>query len=331
MTGAWASLLVDWLDREGLALPDVRATLARFAPDDDVPIPLWRELLDRAAAARPGLRAPGLSIGALVEPRHVGVLGYLVLASATLGDALLAYRRYERLFYGAELAEVVRIGDAIELRWSAHATGLGLLGDAVSVAALFTFMRDQVDADATFAEVAFPHAAPRDAAAYRAFFGCRVRFGDTHVRLRIPGPFLALPMRHRDPHLRALLDEQARALLSAIPERDAFEVALSRAICAALPEGAPTVARLARGMHVSIRTLQRRLEARGLTWQALLDRTRTELALRYLADPSLSLPEVALLLGYSEQSAFTRAFRRATGATPSRVRRSSQAAGRPPR
>jgi AraC-like DNA-binding protein len=88
-----------------------------------------------------------------------------------------------------------------------------------------------------------------------------------------------------------------------------------------LPEGSPTVVRLAKATHVSVRTLQRRLDARGLTWQAFLDRTRTELALRYLEDPSLSLSDIAMLLGYSEQSAFTRGFRRCTGTTPSRRRR----------
>ncbi|MEN9452639.1 MAG: hypothetical protein RLZZ369_1698, partial [Pseudomonadota bacterium] len=57
-------------------------------------------------AWRPGLLAPGLTIGAGVKPHHVGVLGYLVLASDNLGEAMAAYQRYERLFYGVDLAEV---------------------------------------------------------------------------------------------------------------------------------------------------------------------------------------------------------------------------------
>ena len=74
-------------------------------------------------------------------------------------------------------------------------------------------------------------------------------------------------------------------------------------------------------MHVSVRTLQRRLDARELTWQQLLDRTREQLAHQYLADRSLTLGDIALLLGFSEQSAFNRAFRRWTGQTPARIRR----------
>jgi AraC-like DNA-binding protein len=69
-----------------------------------------------------------------------------------------------------------------------------------------------------------------------------------------------------------------------------------------------------------VRTLQRRLDARGLTWQQLLDQTRAGLAREYLRDRSLSLGDIALLLGFSEQSAFNRAYRRWTGTTPRRAR-----------
>ena len=77
-----------------------------------------------------------------------------------------------------------------------------------------------------------------------------------------------------------------------------------------------SVDKVAAAMHQSTRTLQRRLAERGMTWQQLLDNTRMELARQYLADPALSVAETALLLGFSEQSAFTRAFKRWMGQTP---------------
>ena len=69
VTGAWTGLLTDWLDREGLTAPRLRAQLARFAPDDVVPLPAWREALAQAAALRPGVPALGLQIG---TSRHQG-------------------------------------------------------------------------------------------------------------------------------------------------------------------------------------------------------------------------------------------------------------------
>lgn len=324
VTGAWTQLLADWLDRENLPAPDIRAALARWAPDDVVPVPIWRDLLERATALRPKLAAPGLAIGALVQPRHVGVMGYIVLASNNLGEAMLAYQRYERLFYGVDLAQVAMEGEDVEIRWRGDNAALGPLADAVSIAALVTFLRRQAEHPPPPSLITFIHpVAESERAAYEAFFGCPVRFGDTHTRVRFQTAHLAIPMPHSDPGLRALLDRQAQALLLALPDSDAFDRALQQVMLKLLPEGGATLPRVAREMHVSARTLQRRLDARSITWQQLLDRTREQLARQYLADRSLTLGDIALLLGFSEQSAFNRAFRRWTNETPARLRRAN--------
>lgn len=322
VTGAWTGLLTDWLDRENLPAPDIRAALARHAPDDSVPIPVWRDLLQRALALRPGLPAAGLAIGACVQPRHVGVLGYLVLASNNLGEALLAYQRYERLFYGADIARVASVDGDIEIRWPGD-MALGEDGDSVSISALISFLRRMIDSTSPPTQVNFTFRAPAPhvAALYADFFGCPVRFGDDHTRVRFPADYLAVPFPHSDPGLRTLLDRQAQALLIALPDSDAFDRALQQVQVRLLPEADATLARAAREMHVSARTLQRRLDVRGITWQQMLDRTREQLARQYLADRALTLSDIALLLGFSEQSAFTRAFRRWTGETPAKVRR----------
>lgn len=321
VTGAWIRLLEDWLDAGHLPAPDIRHALARWAPDDLVPTAAWRGLLEAAVALRPPAATAALAIGAGVQPRHVGVLGYLVLASQTLGEAMLAYQRYEKLFYGVELAEVAVAGSDVELRWPRAEPDFGVLHDTVAIAALIAFLRRQVEDSPPPALVTFTFPAPAEAAAYEAFFGCPVRFDDTHTRVRFPVDYLAIRMPHSDPGLRALLDRQAQALLAALPDSDATDRALQRVMLRLLPEGLATLPRAAREMHLSARTLQRRLEARGLSWQSLLDRTREQLARQYLADRALSLGDIALLLGFSEQSAFTRAFRRWTGTTPARVRR----------
>jgi AraC-like DNA-binding protein len=324
VTGAWTQLLSDWLDSEHLPAPDIRTALARWAPEDMVPIAAWKDLLARAVALRPGLLAPGLAIGAGVQPRHVGVMGYVVLASSNVGEALLAYQRYERLFYGVDLASVAMEGSDVEIRWPKEAPVFNQLTDSVAIAALATFLRRQVDNPPPPTLVSFVNPAPEnpeELAAYEDFFGCPVHFDDTNTRVRIPGHYLTMPMPHSDPSLRALLDRQAQALLLALPDSDAFDRALQQVMLKLLPEGAVTLPRVARDLYVSVRTLQRRLDARGMSWQNLLDRTREQLARQYLGDKALSLGDIALLLGYSEQSAFNRAFRRWTGEAPLRVRK----------
>ncbi|MDP3846619.1 MAG: AraC family transcriptional regulator ligand-binding domain-containing protein [Pseudomonas sp.] len=324
VTGAWTQLLGDWLDHEGLSAPAIRAVLARWAPEEMVPLPVWNELLAQAVALRPQVLAPGLAIGAGVQPRHIGVMGYVVLASGNLGEALLAYQRYERLFYGVDLVTVVVAGADIEIRWPKDAPLFNQLSDSVGLAALITFLRRQVDSSPAASLISFVHPAPATAqerAHYEAFFGCAVRFADSYTRVRFPASYLAMPMPHSDPSLRVLLDRQAQALLLALPDSDSFDRALQQLLVKLLPEGAVSLPRVARELCVSVRTLQRRLDARGITWQSLLDRTREQLARQYLADHSLSLGDIALLLGFSEQSAFNRAFRRWTGQVPLQVRR----------
>lgn len=327
VTGAWTRLLNDWLDREEIPATAIRAQLSRFAPDDAVPLRLWRDVLAQAVPLRPELVAPGLAIGSGVQPQHLGVLGYLVLASDTLGAAMTTYQRYERLFYGVNVAEVRLLGATAELRWAPAETGA--LADETAIAALVTFLRRQIPNPPPPSQVGFLHpATPQQASACEAFFACPVEFSATHTYIRFPVSYLQVPMPHHDPGLSALLDRQAQALLDALPDPNAFDRAVQQLLLRRLPEGQINITEIARALHLSTRSLQRRLEDSGLSWQLLLDRTREQLARQYLQDRHLSLAEIALLLGYSEQSAFTRAFKRWTGSTPLHFRKNSEGHGR---
>lgn len=323
VTGAWTTLLRDWLDQQGLPAPQLRGLLARYAEEESVPVPVWRDLLERGLELATGEVAPELDVGACVTPSHLGVLGYLVLASESLGGAMLAYQRYERLFYGAQVAEINLSGEEVEIRWPPAENELGQQADGVAIAALITFLRRQLDDPPPPTGVAFlEEVSPEQASAYERFFDCPVDFGDSHVRVRFPRHYLALPMPRRDPTLRALLERQAQALLRALPSTSAIEQSLKQVILQLMAEGNPSLEQAASRLHMAPRTLQRRLAGHGLTWQQWLDQSREQLADEYLADPGLSLNDIALLLGFSEQSAFTRAYRRWTGQTPGRYRRS---------
>lgn len=319
VTGSWTQLLIHWLDTEQLAAPDIRRQLATFAADDAVPIQHWQQCLTQAALLRPQQTHIGLTIGAAIQPSHMGVLGYLVVASSTLGEAMLTYQRYERLFYGVDLAEITSTADAVEIRW--REAGVGTLADEVAIAALVTFVKRQLAEAGHPLQVGFAHGYAHGSRALEDFFQCPVDLNAPYVYVRFPLTLLTQPLRHADPALRALLDRQAQALLQALPESDEFHRKIQHTLLKHLPDGQISLERLAKDLHQSPRTLQRRLAARGLTWQQLLDRTRRELAQQYLQDPALSLSEIAMLLGYSEQSAFSRAYRRWTQNAPRSMRK----------
>ncbi|GMQ55315.1 AraC family transcriptional regulator [Halopseudomonas aestusnigri] len=331
VTGGWIQLLTDWLDLYQFPAPDLRLLLDSRRQDEAVPLALWQQLLERASMLPATAVVPALEIGAQVRPRHVGVLGYLSLASHTLGEALLVYQRYEQLFYGQQLVRVRVQGELVVLCWDADAS-TGASADTVAIAALVSFLRRLLPEVSALARVGFVFPAPdaRSRAAYDAFFGCEVVFDAAATEVALPVSWLACRLPHSDPDVREQLDQQARALLLALPGADAFDCALQRALVRRLPEGEVGLELVAEELCLSARTLQRRLQQRGLTWRSLLDRTRQRLAEAYLADSTLQLGEVALLLGFSEQSALNRAFRRWTETTPARWRRGLRATAVPP-
>lgn len=322
VTGSWVQLLTDWLDQEGLPAPQLRNLLDSRGPADIVPLPVWQGMLQRAVSLRPELPAPGLAIGAMIQPRHVGVLGYLILACTTLGQAMQAYQRYESLFYGLNVMQVQHRGDWIRVQWPAEAS-TGALADTVAIAAMLTFLRRLVAEPPVPAAVhfAFPQPSAADSQVYQTFFACPVHFASPVTAVDLVLADLQKSLPHSDATVLGLLDKQAQAMVLAMPDGDHFDRALQQAMVRLMPEGEVGLNRVAAELHLSVRTLQRRLEVRQSSWQALLDRTREQLAGHYLLDPALTLSDIALLLGFSEQSAFNRAYRRWTGTTPARARR----------
>ena len=128
----------------------------------------------------------------------------------------------------------------------------------------------------------------------------------------------------------ARLVEELRVLsksLQAMPREDGLIGAVRKCLGEALREGAPTLGQVAAQLGVSARTLQRQLHDRGVDFSGLVEDTRRRFAMQYLDDRANTLTDVAFLLGYSEVSAFNRAFKRWTGSTPSGYRRRRQTLG----
>lgn len=109
--------------------------------------------------------------------------------------------------------------------------------------------------------------------------------------------------------------------LMRLPDQEPLITQVRDAIAQSLSEGAPKMADIARQMGMSVRSFHRRLSDHGVTFQALTEETRRDLAEGLLRDKTLTLAEVAFLTGFSEQSAFTRAFKRWVGLTPASYRK----------
>ncbi|GAB3255157.1 AraC family transcriptional regulator [Chitinimonas naiadis] len=321
----YVRLLFDYLHQQG---QDAGAVLGEPGPDPErepaYAASRWRQLL-RRAANRLGDPALGLQIGATITPAHLGPLGYVFLVSSSVTTAMARYMRYQRLVHDVSPVRHYLDGGLLVLEWGEDARAIGLLANQCGLAALLHFARQITGIQVVPEAVHFVEPAPQDVAPYVRFFGCPVLFGQSATRIQFLASFLELPLRQPDPALAALLEQQVARLLAAMPDKDYFLQDLRRLLSQLLLQGEPALEHCADGLHLSGRTLRRRLQERGWCYRDLLEDTRYCLARDYLRDPRLTLPEIALLLGYSEQSAFSRAFRRWSGTTPQRWRWSARA------
>lgn len=300
------------------------ATLTRATvedPDARIPGPtviaLWNALRERTGDPALQLAAPTiLPFGAY------RVIDYLVGVSATVGAGVRRFAQFFGLIADAMSLTIEEEGDECRLRLA--------LGDNRAVpplyvdyvfAALVGRIRMGIRPQLRVLRVELRHAAPPDPAPYTARFQAPVRFDATADRLCFDRAEWDAPVERADAELARVLEEHARMLSARLPDTTGgFDAAVRKALTAALPEDAQ-VATVARALHVSVRTLQRRLVAAGTTFRDVSDAARRSLAEEYLADPCVSIAEVAFLLGFSDQTSFNRAFRRWTGASPGVWRR----------
>lgn len=322
IAASFAQLLYEYLDRQGL---DARQLLGP-APDPSqhfVPMADWQAWLKRvdAVEGRVGL---GLRIAEGIGARHFGALGYAALACSNLAEALQRMERYHASVYDANPARVEVRPDGVVVEWGVERGRPGALVDETAIASLVQLARDMTGHYWPMRKVSFVNPPPADVQPYRDFFGCEVTFNAPTTRLEFDTACLALPMRKADPALAQLLDQQAEQVLRQVSQVPAIVDAWRRTLVPLIREGKTSLAALAEAHHTSPRTLQRRLSEQGMSFQQLLDDTRRHLAEAHLKDARLDLAEIALLLGYSEQSAFTRAFRAWTGLPPAQWRKQNR-------
>lgn len=305
----------DLLTASGLARETIEDPDARI-PGASV-LNLWNALRSRTGDPALQLAAPTvLPFGAY------RVIDYLVDASATVGEGIGRFAR----FFGL-------IADAMALRIESedHERRLRIArpdGGAVPFvyvdyvfAALVGRIRMKIRPALRVKRLELRREAAADAGPYEACFQAPVRFGASADRLCFDLAEWDSPFEHGDAALARLLEEHAAMMEARLPDAsDGFVADVRRALTAALPEEAQA-ADVARALYVGVRTMQRRLVAAGTTFREVSDGARRALAEAYLSDPRASIAEIAFLLGFSDQTAFNRAFRRWTGAAPGMWRR----------
>ena len=272
------------------------------------------------AARRTGNDNFGLWFGNQFQPRDLGLWGYAAITAPTVGDALGAlvelfgYHQDSSamaLEHGpdglARLTYQITAPEIVERRQDAE----------LSLGMFLNVLREGLGAGWAPDEVHFVHLRPLEWREHEAAFAAPVYFAQTANALLFRPEVLERPMPARDARLAVMMRTCLVALATHRPETADLFDRVREAIRERLAEGCPTLEGIGAALRVPTGAIGRVLGERGVTYRALVEDVRCGLALSYIGQRHVPLTEIALLLGYSELSAFSRAFTRWTGQCPS--------------
>ncbi|HEY9642687.1 MAG TPA: AraC family transcriptional regulator [Coleofasciculaceae cyanobacterium] len=302
------------LDPEILNMPDQRIP-------GSLHLAVWRE-----AVKQTGNKSLGLHLGEAFNLANFGIPGYVLLNCQTLAELLEKFARYNRLFCQLAQVRVSVSGRMVffecncdcdlplhqetceleELRYSVECT----------FASLLTLVKNITGKPLRLSAAWFQYEPPDNAPEYEQVFQTTLQFVKPVNSLIFDASCLDWKILTSNASLLPLFEQHAEAMLDAIDPTQSYTQKVIQAIAHQLRGELPTIPTIARELAISVRQLQRELRAEGTSFQKLFDRTRQELALQHLKDPTAPINDIAFLLGFSDPSAFNRAFKRWTGKTP---------------
>lgn len=258
------------------------------------------------------------------HPSNLGTMGYAWLSSRTLHTGLKRMERFSRILGNRFSYRCVDEAAGVRFIYD-HGRGeadVGPLMTDFTLSILIAMCRINFGSRLSPASVCLRRPRPADPRPWLDFFGCPVAFDAANDSFLLDPQIAEAPLPSANIPLANTFDSILTQQFAAFLEDDVVSRCKSY-LLQQLTSGPPTAQDVSSALGLSQRSLQRRLAELGLTFQGVLDETRHELARRYLDDPDKSVTEITFLLGFSEQSAFTRAFKRWSGMSPSAYRGTS--------
>jgi AraC-like DNA-binding protein len=333
VTAAYLQPLLEAAAAHGIA-PSALASAAGLAPAALAPLPDALAAGDYIALLDAGSRLAGdphfgLHVGERVRPGTYSVYGLVLLACRDIGQALEQTQRYEQLAHDLGRSRLEPDGSLARYTWVSHYPDASRhLAESV-FAGIRTFGCWLAGRPLAPHALAFAHARPLDAdpAEYARVLGMVPVFDASAHSVDFDAAFLALPLPAADTAMYPLLQQHAERMLRERAQAPTGIVAqVHAAIVRSLAIEPVRLAGIATALDLSPRTLQRKLADAGATFQQVLDAARYALAMDYLRQDGLPLVDIAFLLGFQEQSAFTHAFREWSGMNPGAWRERALAA-----
>lgn len=269
----------------------------------------------------------GLLLSQYVNLRSLGIAGRIARNAGTVATALKDLTTYFALHDSGGSLSLANSGDATIFSYGIQVAGVRNTEQVydLSVGVMRNVLGELCGPDWQPDRVFLPRPRPHDVRAYQKFFAAPIHFNAMQAGLAFPTSWLARPVEDSDTLIYKLLKHEAFA--DRIGNNPLLYIEVRRAIRTLLPSGQCSRGDVARFLELHERTLGRRLQSAGTTFQKLLDATRSEMAKQLLHDTTRPIGEIGALLGFKDPTVFTRAFRRWTDLTPREFRNRIDAVG----
>jgi len=305
------------LARAGIAQSALEGTKTRF-PKRKFQA-LWQ-----AASEATGDLAIALRVSTMVKTDTLGIIGFLALASESRRKAFELVKDLTPLLWEDVECELVVDGEAAFIRCTTDRDPqANSFTTEYAIGLTVKMSRVLGTGDSDPLEARFSYPAPSYAEEYERILRLPVRFDAGENGVLFPLSMMDTLNPAADAVLRQMLERYAADQLAKIPTSARFSQRVRSCIRSMLPLGSLTADTVAAQFRMSERTLRRRLQDEATSYQEILDDVRAQLARHYLTKEKRGIDEVGFLLGFSDQSAFTKAFRRWTGRTPADFVRAS--------
>lgn len=292
---------------------------------DRIPDHAYFELIDWLRVFHSDDPALVFAYARAIREDDLGPLGLAVKSAPTLRDSLLRIERYFRLITDTAVYRLEETSDAslfvLQALTPDHAALQ--LRDECALAGVVDNIRSFGSAEIALEYVSFKHACRSDPARFEEFFGCEVRFESDQTAIAMAPRFLDLPNLKGDQAICDFLTQHLDTELLRLPNQPTLKQDVLGYLATRLSDGVPPASDVALQMGMSERTFYRRLAEERSSYRDVLQEAQLSLAQELLADKDCSIAEVAFLTGFSEQSTFSRAFKRWVGEAPAQFRQLS--------
>jgi len=269
----------------------------------------------------------GLHTAKHVQPGSYSVLGYISMNCENLGQAITKIQPFEKLVGDMGTTTFTLLGDKVKISWHCEFTDPNVKRHMVDncLGSWLTFARYLVSQESNPSEIRLSRKYPalNQQTEYQAVFKCPVSYEQNENAIIFDKTLLALPLNKGDQQLLSTLESHAQALMSDLTIETDLVKQMRNVIAKSLKNGDFQQQKIAQKFDISAKKLQRRLAAIGLSFQALLDETRLNIAKNHLAESSLNVNQISIELGFTEPRSFYRWFNKLTSQTPGDYRKNA--------